>query len=262
MNVKTKLKLNAIKLGWWNHRSKKIAKKISKETGEEKRYPEQWKNDFVLKKMKKLFKMANIELEVKGRENLTKAPAILAPNHSSMLDPAFIVTALENPGKSTEDLNHMSVFIAKDDIAKNKRAKGWAGIMNTFYINRDNPREAIKVLDDLADHAKKEKKFIVIFPEGTRTKDGKIDEFKGGAFRIAKKSFMPIIPVTINNAMASTDMTRTEKVKVEVIFHPALKPMSLISQDTKSIGENVRRIVNSKYKTQNVKQNDAEQKLA
>lgn len=262
MTVKQSVGLRIWRIAFWNARARAMAKKILKNPDEE-RYPDQFKNDYVLKKFKKLMKWIKVDLKVEGFENLPKAPAVLAPNHSSMLDPGFILAALENPSENPDDTNYQPVFLAKDDIAKNKKAKGYAHILSTFFINRDKPREAVQAIDDMTAFAKKNKKFITIFPEGTRTKDGKIDEFKGGAFRSAKKGFMPIVPVTINHAMSSTDTSRKNKITVEVIFHKPIKPMAIVAQDTKSIAAKVQATVNSKYKTQKVKkQNEVETKIA
>lgn len=242
MNKKLKVAINLPRVNNWNRRARKHAKKYEK-IGEEDKYSIEWRTNFVTKRMKKLLKVLDVELEVKGYDNLPKPPAILAPNHASSMDPGLMLIALENPDPSPDARDGYPIFLAKDDIKKDKRARGHAKLLNTFYINRKNPRDAIIQIDNMAAFSKKEKRYQVIFPEGTRTKDGNMGVFKGGAFRSAKKSFSPIVPVTINNTLSITDLSRTGKLKVQIIFHKPIKPMSFMTKDNKAIAEAVQKQV-------------------
>ena len=242
--VKFKAILNYPSIGWANHRARKIGKKYEKFSDEEK-YPQQWRNDYVMKKQIKLLKKLGVNLVVEGWGNLPKGTALLAPNHQSLLDPAVVFAALKNPQPGSDHLNKVAVFLAKQELKKNRKLKGYAKLTNTFYIDRTNPRASLKTMDDITEHAKKNHKYIVIFPEGTRSKDGDINEFKGGAFRSAKKAFMPIVPVTINNTLSITNLDR-KKLTVTVIFHKPLKPMSFITKDTKTIASNIQKIIETR----------------
>ena len=242
--VKFKAVLNFPSIMWSNHRARKLGKKYEKFNDEEK-YSQQWRNDYVMKKQRKILKKLGVNIVVEGWENLPKGTALLTPNHQSLMDPAVIFAALKNPEAGSDNLNKVSVFLAKKELEKNRKLKGYAKLTNTFYIDRKNPRGALKVMEDMAEHAKKNHKYIVIFPEGTRSKNGEITEFKGGAFKIAKKSFMPIVPVTINNSLSITNLDR-KKLTVTVIFHTPLKPMSFIAKDTKTIASAVQKNVESK----------------
>lgn len=246
MNLKLKAMLKAPKVKNWNRKSRKIGKKYTKFPEDEKLSIE-YRYNFIFKRMKKMMKILNVELEIIGYDNLPKAPAVIAPNHSSSMDPGLIMLALENPDPSPDAVDGIPLFLAKKEILKDKKAKGYAQMLDTFYIDRKNPRQAIIELDNMSEFAKKHKRYEVIFPEGTRTKDGKINEFKGGAFRSAKRSFVPIVPVTINNALAITDLNRKGKLKVQVIFHKPIKPMTFITQETKQIAVNVQKVVESAW---------------
>ncbi|WKX02226.1 lysophospholipid acyltransferase family protein [Candidatus Mycoplasma mahonii] len=248
MNVKTKLILNYPIIAWKIFRSKVIARKIKKLADDDERYQDQWKNDYVLKSSNKLLKIFKVELIVKGFEHIAKAPAILAPNHSSYFDVALIMAALKNPQEGTDNHNYKPVFLAKESLRSNKRSKGFSDILNTFYINRKAPRSSLVEMDKFAEYAKEHKKYAVVFPEGTRTKNGEINDFKGGAFRIAKKTFISIIPVTINNSLSISDLSRKKTLKVEVIFGKALKPISFISLDNKSLAMRVKKEVQKEWK--------------
>ena len=243
MTAKTKVILRYPYIAFKLHRTKKVAKKIRKAGEENDRYPAQWRNDYILKFVKKLTKILKVEVEVIGRENLPKAPAILAPNHASLFDPALIMIALEDTRPGSDYINTQSVFIAKKELSKNRRAKGLANVMNTYYIDRKNPRASLKNMEDFAQHAKDTKKMAVIFPEGTRSKDGEVKEFKSGAFKMAKRTFIPVVPLTINNSYSISNLSRKKTLKVQVIFGKTIKPMSFISSDNKSLANRVQKEV-------------------
>lgn len=243
MNTKFKGLINLPRINRWNRKARKHGKKYLKFNDNEK-YPAQWRNDWILKRMKKMLNILDAELEVIGFENLPKAPAILIPNHSSSMDPGIIIAALENPNKGPDYINSMPIFLAKSELENHKKSKGYAKLLDTVFIDRKNPRDALLKIDKLATLSKEMKKYQVIFPEGTRTKDGTIGEFKSGAFKTAKKWFMPIVPVTINNAFSLTNLERGKgKLKIQVIFHSYIKPIDFITQDTKQIAKNVKKII-------------------
>lgn len=260
MTVRTKIILKLPLLWWRNHRARVLAKKIKK-WKDGSRYPSQWRIKYVIKHTKKFLKMMKVKITVKGYENIIKAPALLTPNHASALDPLIILIALKNPSLVKSDHQIETVFLAKEELKKN-RFRGYLNIINTFYLNRENPREALKKLDEFLDYAKVHQKLAVVFPEGTRSKDGKIQEFKAGAFRIAKQGFLPIIPVTINNSLGANNLSRRKWLDVQVIFHPAIKPIEFMALDTKSIGEKVQKIVTKDLKISDIQRSKFENKIA
>ncbi|WP_128008378.1 lysophospholipid acyltransferase family protein [Mycoplasma sp. ATU-Cv-508] len=262
MPIKLKIFFMFPIFAWRNHRAKVIARKIKK-WKDESRYSEQWKNDFVLKRARQYAKLLNVKVIVKGRENLPRTVALLTPNHSSFLDSSIMLIALAYPGNDKQEANIQSVYIAKKELKKN-RFRGYLDILHTFYIDREKPREAIKVFGEFIDYAKKHKKLAVIFPEGTRTKDGLISTFRSGAFTLAKKYYLPIVPVTINNSWGIGDLTRKGDLTVEVVFDKPIKPVSFINQDAKTLAERVEKIVKRNWKPPVVvpRKNSQERRLA
>jgi 1-acyl-sn-glycerol-3-phosphate acyltransferase len=66
-------------------------------------------------------------------------------------------------------------------------------------LDRSDGRKAIKSLEEAAERIRNGRA-IIIFPEGTRSLDGKLLPFKKGGFLLAKKAGVPIIPVTIKGS--------------------------------------------------------------
>jgi len=125
---------------------------------------------------------------VEGRENLPKkGPFIFASNHVSYLDPGVL------GGASTRRL----YFITGDHLYKNIFAAAWYNSTGCIRIRRNEAdHHAIrKILDCL-----KKGKPVAMFPEGTRSPDGKMqDAFTGIGF-LALKANVPVVPCLIKGS--------------------------------------------------------------
>jgi len=128
-----------------------------------------------------------IKVNVYGSENIDPAAGkIYISNHASYLD-IFVQLA-----KLPDDVR----MIYKKEINR-VPVLGWAMFCAGFVaLNRDKIREAMNSLDKAAKRVR-EGLSVVIYPEGTRTKDGTVGEFKRGMFFLADKAKADIIPVSL-----------------------------------------------------------------
>jgi len=131
--------------------------------------------------------LSGVSLEVKGLENLDpKGAYIFAANHQSQFDIPTLEVALPFQIRwlAKKSLFHIPVF-------------GWAlKVIGYIPVDRENPRGGLKSLIAAAEKVK-EGFSVVIFPEGTRSRDGRLLPFKPGGFVLAIKSEQPIVPVAI-----------------------------------------------------------------
>jgi 1-acyl-sn-glycerol-3-phosphate acyltransferase len=139
---------------------------------------------------KMLLTLTNIRVQIIGAENiLMEKPQIFIANHQSDFD-IFIVLA-HLPGQFRwivkKELFNIPVF------GKAMRNAGY------IEIDRQNREKAMMSLEEAARKIR-EGKSVMSFPEGTRSKDGKIKRFKQGMFYLAIKSGVPIIPISIIGA--------------------------------------------------------------
>ena len=75
---------------------------------------------------------------------------------------------------------------------------GWSmRIVGHIVIDREDRDRALKSVDQAVERLKHENITPVVYPEGTRSPDGRIGQFKKGAFVLAIKSRRPVVPVTI-----------------------------------------------------------------
>ncbi len=142
---------------------------------------------------KQLLKLLNIKVKVSGLENLINRPAIICQNHTSIMDiPAILSTV---GGKS--------LFCTKNELFKIWVFGKGIEILGMIKVYKED-RKTWKVLSEAAKKIKETvlnhgslTPYLVVFPEGTRTKDKdyKMGEFKRGLFSIAVKHDLPIIPI-------------------------------------------------------------------
>jgi 1-acyl-sn-glycerol-3-phosphate acyltransferase len=137
-----------------------------------------------------IFPILGIDLEVQGKENLTRyQPCIFIGNHQSALDVA-IYGAICPPN---------TVAIGKKEIALIPLF-GWLfKLSGGILIDRKNKKRAISQIGDAVTAVKEQKISIGILPEGTRNRTGKgMLPFKKGAFHLAIASQAPLIPIVIS----------------------------------------------------------------
>lgn len=136
---------------------------------------------------KRLLWIIGVKLEIKGIQNIQKDESyIFAANHSSLLDIPILQTSIPYDFR----------IIYKKELEK---VPIWGvGLRKSPYIGivREDPRKAMESMEE-AIRSIKDGTSVAIFPEGTRTKDGNLQEFKRGAFMLASKSGKPVIPTAI-----------------------------------------------------------------
>ncbi len=125
-------------------------------------------------------------LRVEGREKIPwKGPAVLVANHMSLLD-ILVVYALFRPFK----------WVAKAELFR-VPIVGWNMVINDYVrIRRGHPDSVRRMMEHCRLHLERGTP-ILIFPEGTRSRDGRLQSFKDGAFRLAVEERCPIIPIVI-----------------------------------------------------------------
>lgn len=127
-------------------------------------------------------------LEVSGWKNIPKGGCVIAGNHQSMIDPPLLGGTLD----------HEVYYFARKTLFDNPLFGGLIRNCNAIPIDRDSGADisAFKKVFSIikAGHG------LVLFPEGTRSHDGKLQEPKGGPGLIACKMKAPVVPVRIYGA--------------------------------------------------------------
>jgi 1-acyl-sn-glycerol-3-phosphate acyltransferase len=147
-----------------------------------------------------------------GVEHVPQAgPVVLAPNHVSYMDPVLVTIPLHRP------LHYMTLepFFRVRGLGVLIR---WCRAFPVREDELDRPaiRTAMRVL--------REGDALVIFPEGGRSPDGRLQPFRPGAFRLALQADAPVVPVTISGAHAAWPAHRRlpRPARITVTYHAPL----------------------------------------
>ena len=127
-----------------------------------------------------------------GREHArAHRPCIFIANHQSMVD---IWVMLRLVPSNTR-------FVAKQELFRIP-IFGWAlATTGCIAVNRANRAEAMRSLDVAAERIRAGRS-VVLYPEGTRSRDGSLQPFKKGAFHLALAAGVPVVPVAITGSFA------------------------------------------------------------
>jgi len=151
-----------------------------------------------------------VKLDIKMRVPLDPGrPYIFMPNHASMVDIWAVLVAIPASFR----------FMAKKQLSRIPLF-GWAMSAGRFiFIDRQNGLAARRSMDEAARRIRAGQS-VVIFPEGTRTRDGRLLPFKKGGFHLALNSGAAIVPVAIRGSRdvmpRGAALIRAGSVSVEV----------------------------------------------
>ena len=186
----------------------------------------------------KLLKLAGVEVTVIGAENIPENQTVLfVGNHQSNFDIPILLRYI----------NGTKGFIAKQELEKLPIISRWMKAINCVFMDRDNMRKSAIAINQGIKYLKTGTS-MVVFPEGTRSRDGEPLEFKQGALKLATKSGVPVVPMTIKGSvdiMASGSIW-IKPAKVEVIFSEVIDPKDYPEKETKRITEDVKNAIISK----------------
>jgi 1-acyl-sn-glycerol-3-phosphate acyltransferase len=154
--------------------------------------------------------MFGIKVRTKGEDLLDPSKHyIYVSNHASAFDIPAVVVGIP------DDIR----FVLKKELTR-VPIWGWALKYGHYItIDRGNARNAIKSLDEAAKRMRNGAS-VILFGEGTRTRDGKLQSMKRGAFSLAVKAGIPIVPVTINNTfkILPRGSLRVHPADIEIVF--------------------------------------------
>lgn len=133
---------------------------------------------------------AGVTLELDGFESIDfSKPLVIVANHQSIIDVCVLFRAIPVPLR----------FVLKQELAKVPFVGAYARAMGMVFIERHSARNASRKLENAA-AIFREGHSLCAFPEGTRSRDGRVGAFKGGVFKLAIEAGIPILPVLIEGS--------------------------------------------------------------
>lgn len=167
--------------------------------------------------VKKVTKKANhagrVTIEAFGLENIPEEDGfIFFPNHQGLFDVLVFLDSCPRP----------FAFVIKKEASNVILLKQVSKALGSYSIDREDLRQSMQVINQVTKEVKNGKNFI-IFPEGTRSRNGnKLLDFKGGSFKSATKARCPIVPCALLNSFVPFDENSIRPITVTVIYLPPI----------------------------------------
>jgi len=172
--------------------------------------------------------------QIEGLENVPKSGgAIIAPNHINFFDPTLVGSALRRP----------VYFMAKKELFDTPILGRIVRQTHAFSIKRglqdmSAMRKAFSIL--------KRGDLLLVFPEGTRSRNGRMGAAKAGAGMLACNAQVPLIPVKLENTNL---MLKFKRVKVK-FDKPVYPPKTFVKDDYMRLSQKVLDIISNMKKCQ------------
>ncbi|MBN7773363.1 lysophospholipid acyltransferase family protein [Clostridium aminobutyricum] len=184
----------------------------------------------------RLVKDLDVDLHVIGKENLPeKGPVVFVPNHQGYGDIPVCCAVLDK---------FQTGFIAKRSLSKLPLYGHWIKHIRSVMIERDDPRDALRAIESGIGLIKQGFS-LVVFPEGHRSKGGDVAEFKKGSLRLATKTGVPVVPISINGTYKFFEEKgyMQRHFKVDFLIHPPIETAGLDRAQANALSDTVEDIV-------------------
>ena len=176
-------------------------------------YPEidRWRH--IQKIMKAGLKAGNVDLIVTGQENIPEEDGILlVANHQGMFDVVALVTAWDK----------ILCAVYKIELKDKPLIKQISDSTKSYAMDRSDVRQSLTVIQGCTEQLKN-KRNVLIFPEGTRSKNGNVmGEWHGGSFKCALKAKATILPFCVIDTYKVLDQKGSKQLSCQLHY---LKPI-------------------------------------
>lgn len=167
-------------------------------------------------------KLAGVRLEVRGRDKIPRLHAVVfMANHQSNCDPPAVIGLLPPVLILVKE-----EFFRIPVLGRAMRQRGF------IPVDRKQREKSIRSIDRAAEALRAGRSFLV-FPEGTRSADGRLLPFKKGVFIMALKAAVPIVPVSISGSAKIMPKGRAwvKPGTVQITFHDPIATGGLSLDD-------------------------------
>jgi 1-acyl-sn-glycerol-3-phosphate acyltransferase len=168
-------------------------------------------------------RLARIRVQVVGREDVPTRPCIFMANHVSNLDPPILLPLLP----------YRTAFFIKRSLLRIPVVGLGMRLAGFVPVDRDGRLESARESVEAANKVLASGVNISTFPEGTRSRDGRLLPFKKGPFYLAMESGAPVIPISIwgSEHMMTKGSLRIKPGTAHLTFHPAVYPQQFATRE-------------------------------
>ena len=180
-----------------------------------------------------LLSAAGVRLRCEGTEHVADGvPAFFVGNHQSALDIPILAAALRGRVR----------FLAKKALFEIP-VFGWIlRVYGHAEIDRSNARAALKSLNEIYARIQKRPSSFALFPEGTRSTDGRMLPFRRGALKICQRGGLPVVPFAIDGSVSvlKRGEYRVRGGVVRLVFCPPIPAAEVAALSQDELTERVR----------------------
>lgn len=192
-------------------------------------------NIIVLRCARLLFYLSGSRIIISGQENIPEdGPVLFVSNHQGHFDSLVLQGFIDKP----------KGFITIKEFQKAPILRTWMKYMGCVFIDRNDTKQSLVCINEAIKNLKNGHS-MVVFPEGKLNDGRKTLEFKKGWLRLATKSGVPIVPVTLKNTykVLSYNGKRVSPAIVECIIAKPIETNNLTRESKKEIVGKVKEVI-------------------
>src|SRR5688572_24845485 len=177
---------------------------------------------------------SGVRVVARGLERLEPGRTyVFVSNHQSIYDIPILFWSLP----------HQLRIIAKESLG-NFPFLGWH-LRRTGHMLVDRRRPDRSKIFGWASRLTSSGLSLIVFPEGTRSRDGRVARFKGGSFYLALEAGLPVVPLSVigSRHVMLKGRLATYPGDVRLVVHEPIDTRDLAGTDAKAFGERVRRVI-------------------
>jgi 1-acyl-sn-glycerol-3-phosphate acyltransferase len=178
--------------------------------------------------------LAGARLEIRGLDRIPRGrPVVFMANHQSNCDPPALLVALPP----------VLVMVKKEFFRVPIIGRGMVAC-GFIRVDRRNREQALEAVEKGVGALKAGKSFLV-YPEGTRSPDGRLQNFKKGVFVMALKAGAPIVPTSVSgsNKIMPKGKFVMRPGRVRITFHEPVPTDGLTVEDRQAVIDRVRQAI-------------------
>jgi len=175
-----------------------------------------------------------VGVEVQGMERLQRGRTyVFVSNHQSHYDTAVLFAVLP----------YQLRIISKDAIGRFP-VLGWH-LRRTGHILVDRRRPDRTAIFEWAGRLTSLGLSLIVYPEGTRSIDGRVAPFKAGSFQIALQAGLAVVPLSLvgTRRIMAKGQLAAHPGRVRLVVHDPIETATLVDVDVKQFGERIRQII-------------------
>ena len=172
-------------------------------------YPELERFGHIQRIMELAIQSGNIDLQVHGLEKIPQEDGFLYySNHQGLFDVVAIAGTCPR----------FCAAVCKKELEGIPFVQQVMDCTKSFAMDREDVKQSLRVIQAVTEEVKKGRNYL-IFPEGTRSKNGNVmGEFHGGSFRCALKAKCPVVPVAVIDCYKVLDQKGSKPVSVQLHY--------------------------------------------